>query len=813
MPEYYEKQKFVDGETVLSASHLEHIENGIAAMYDKIPAAVPNPSAMTINGSSYDGSKEVDYTQTINGMIDAKAPTIPTKLPNPNTVSVNGVSYDGSKAVDYTDTINSMITAKAPTIPSSLPNPNAVTINGSSYDGSKAVDYTSTINSMITAKAPTIPTKLPNPNAVNVNGVTYDGSSAVNYTSTINSMINAKIPTELPNPNTATINGTTYDGSSAVNFTSTINSMIDSKLPTIPTKLPNPNAASINGTSYNGSAAVDFTNAINSMIDVKQGSVKVYGAKGDGSTDDTAKFQNALAAERVVYVPSGTYVLSGELLIRGNCELVLSQDTVLVFGQTSGNCISMEMSASIRGHHATITVPYAFSGNVINVTTALNQDVTAIEPWYRWDPQWKAGRYITDLNITKHDSKGFCYANQPTDCKGTAIYISADRSGSAAHRSTFIWGLDFSGIRIAGAFSYGIRAVNYNEAWNHEMRISAFICNTEIGVSLEDCHNAYISVAIQPRYAENTSGINTGVYAKHGIQLIRSTNADLSGSRVWDWNANGTKWQNGNQWQHIGMYGDCHGAIVNAFQYYDEPSIDIRNLFYTDTPGNLEKITILQEPFTRWFKPKSNKPYFFDGDTDKELTYKEDFDACFIVGKTPTFTDALAIAINTDGSIYNGIGYSRNGGTISGSGTVNTAQAGTYGHTGFISVHDGSIVRVDGMKLSINGDVRIAAYDANFNLIENRIATASVITSGSYFFPDYAETETGFSFRVAAYVPCAYIRIGLLSKDIASNPTIAVDEELGFTMNGYLADSVKVKAESVTGLEALVNRLIESRLG
>lgn len=39
------------------------------------------------------------------------APDIPTTLPNPNTLTINGTSYDGSTTVDYTETINNMINA------------------------------------------------------------------------------------------------------------------------------------------------------------------------------------------------------------------------------------------------------------------------------------------------------------------------------------------------------------------------------------------------------------------------------------------------------------------------------------------------------------------------------------------------------------------------------------------------------------------------------------------------------------------------------------------------------------------------------
>lgn len=44
-------------------------------------------------------------------------------------------------------------------------------------------------------------------------------------------------------------------------------------------------------------------------------SVKDYGAKGDGVSDDFAAFKAALAAERNIYVPPGTYKVSGTLPI------------------------------------------------------------------------------------------------------------------------------------------------------------------------------------------------------------------------------------------------------------------------------------------------------------------------------------------------------------------------------------------------------------------------------------------------------------------------------------------------------------------
>ena len=258
-----------------------------------------------------------------------------------------------------------------------------------------------------------------------------------------------------------------------------------------------------------------------------------YGAKGDGTTDDTTAFQTSLSKNRVVFVPGGTYKLSGELVIGDNCCLELSQDTVLEFTQTSGNCINLGLSSNLKGNHATVKVPYAFDGHVLHAYSndRTSEDINAVPPWSRWDPQWKTGRYVSDLNICKADNRGFHYCVNLGECKGTAVYISADNTVGL---STFMWGVHYTGLRIAGAFAYGIHAQNIDDGWLHEMRIDGFIDSCETGVCLEDCQNTYISAIIQPRRGYTEDKVYFP-YAKYGIKLMRSKNTDLSGSRVWDW--------------------------------------------------------------------------------------------------------------------------------------------------------------------------------------------------------------------------------------------------------------------------------------
>lgn len=523
-----------------------------------------------------------------------------------------------------------------------------------------------------------------------------------------------------------------------------------------------------------------------------------YGAKGDGSTDDTTAFQNALANNRIVFVPGGAYKLSGELTIRDNCQMELAQDVVLNFTQTSGNCITMNRSAYLKGNHATVNVPYSFIGNVVNADTSVHTDIKDVPPFSHWDPQWKTARYLTDLNICKVNDDGLHVSNSG-DSNGTAVYITAD--GSAT--STFIWGLNFSGLRIAGAFEYGIRAVNIGGAYNHEMRIEAFMDACKVGVSLEDCNNAYISATVQPRKADNGT-----TYAEHGIKLVNTANTDLTGSRVWDWSAANSKWANGGEYQHIAMYGNCMGTIANDFHYHSLPSYvsDIREIIYTDTPSNFDSLIILQEPFTKWFKPVDNEPYFFDGEMNRQLVTKEEFDQCIDAERVPNFTDRLSSAKDRNGAVFNGIGYKK--GYHWATDGVTLTKSDYHTCTGLIQCATGDKIHVKGMSFNEgDDDCRVVLYDSSFAKILH-INRGNIITNGSYYYVNnYVETEDGFTLDIVR-AGVAYISISVYSSTVKRNPIVTANQEISWSTTGYLQDGIKVQVEQVEGLSDILGSYI-----
>ena len=299
--------------------------------------------------------------------------------------------------------------------------------------------------------------------------------------------------------------------------------------------MPEMNSLTLDGITYD--SFVDKTARMGRTVTPER-----YGAKGDGITDDTEAFLAALAENRIVFVPGSTYVLDDTLVIRENCCLELSQDTVLNFTQTDKDCIHMQRSANIRGNHATIFVPYTFGANVIHASTDVEDgNASDVPPWTAWDPQWKMTRYITDLNICKPNSwSGRCNSLDGA-VYGTAVDVYCERDTYNALgdglEQPFMWGVSISGLRIAGGFVYGLRLRNKGTAWNHDSRIETVIYGCETAVSIENCHFVHLAAAVQPAPAQQvvSGNVKETKYAKNGIKLVDSHNVDLTQSYVWDW--------------------------------------------------------------------------------------------------------------------------------------------------------------------------------------------------------------------------------------------------------------------------------------
>src|SRR5690606_24345134 len=82
------------------------------------------------------------------------------------------------------------------------------------------------------------------------------------------------------------------------------------------------------------------------------GILRALGAKGDGTTDDTEVLRAAIAAHRVVYLPSGRYRITDTLTLR--------PDTVLIgLNPITTQILITDFTAAFQGVHGPTERPVA----------------------------------------------------------------------------------------------------------------------------------------------------------------------------------------------------------------------------------------------------------------------------------------------------------------------------------------------------------------------------------------------------------------------------------------------------------------------
>jgi hypothetical protein len=119
----------------------------------------------------------------------------------------------------------------------------------------------------------------------------------------------------------------------------------------------------------NTNQLTDIENRI-TWISVKE---KVYGAKGDRTTDDTIAIQNALDMASVsgggtIYFPQGVYLISSKLIIDGNCSLILDNDAV-IRATSSMDCM---IGYNLNGSNSHISRNRIISGGKLDGNNLVN---------------------------------------------------------------------------------------------------------------------------------------------------------------------------------------------------------------------------------------------------------------------------------------------------------------------------------------------------------------------------------------------------------------------------------------------------------
>ena len=142
------------------------------------------------------------------------------------------------------------------------------------------------------------------------------------------------------------------------------------------------------------------TNAVATTVQTKLRevvSVKDFGAKGDGTTNDTTAFQNALtylSGGGELYIPSGTYIYTTTLnmSIKGLTVRGCGKTSLLQFNGT-GNCIEIK-AADLASTKTAVTLDnFWVSGNV-NATNGIY-----INYWTNWT--------LNDIHVGNVTGAGF----------------------------------------------------------------------------------------------------------------------------------------------------------------------------------------------------------------------------------------------------------------------------------------------------------------------------------------------------------------------------------------------------------------------
>lgn len=189
-------------------------------------------------------------------------------------------------------------------------------------------------------------------------------------------------------------------------------------------------------------------------------SVKDYGAKGDGVTDDSNAFQQAIDSGRAVYVPAGTYAISNVIL--KNNTIIFGENnqtvTLILNSNNSDDCVfksldfdnltntnsqngvygiiikDLTISGRRMGTHGTGIKIYGYNYVMERVTFKDFPETGLYSEWSTYAGQPPAGDYMESIlnDLRFHDNNNGLTFRGPHDSKiyGLLTYNNANIGAS-----------------------------------------------------------------------------------------------------------------------------------------------------------------------------------------------------------------------------------------------------------------------------------------------------------------------------------------------------------------------------------------------
>ncbi|OXS61639.1 hypothetical protein B1A99_03205 [Cohnella sp. CIP 111063] len=179
-------------------------------------------------------------------------------------------------------------------------------------------------------------------------------------------------------------------------------------------------------------------------INVSEVNVKYYGAKGDGTSDDTLAIQNAIDSTNggVIFFPLGVYKISAPLVIKrgitlrgvGTFDDIAGSSSKIVLADNS-NCSMIKTPAAVGGSatHYMALENLVFFGNKFNQTT----ENPMVMFWGAWVGSWiRSCAFFDNYGPALSFGGGGCDVElshiwvSGTDTTGYAVEFNPGTSGS-----------------------------------------------------------------------------------------------------------------------------------------------------------------------------------------------------------------------------------------------------------------------------------------------------------------------------------------------------------------------------------------------
>jgi len=285
-----------------------------------------------------------------------------------------------------------------------------------------------------------------------------------------------------------------------------------------------PNATTSANVSYTPAGASAVVTNVQTKLR-ESVSVKDFGAKGDGTTDDTTAITNALAASSAVYFPAGTYLTTGNINIAN--KNISGAGIGISIVKLSGT----NTNASLFINGGSISTPWgsgggctirglSLQGNWDGATTNSTTDISTIGGLIKW---W-AGAYVKMYECALFNCYGFgffCYRMGYSDIHDCHIYTNAKNgvhvdgpNGSDAITSSSINHTSINSCRGSGAT--GGKAIYIKNGFYFNVN-SCTIEDVDIGIYIDGNDNRNITIFETYIESTTTAAVN---YVGSGYDLM-----------------------------------------------------------------------------------------------------------------------------------------------------------------------------------------------------------------------------------------------------------------------------------------------------